>query len=172
MGRIFKTYFSGDKAFLSNMYPCTIVTQSGIKATCSESLFQAFKSYDAETRKKIAGMNGYMAKKEGKRVRLDVKEWEHRKIKVMFCVLRLKFLQNHDLAQKLLNTGNEILVEGNTWGDKEWGVDYDTRYGKNILGQLLMLIRAMLRNGTLGQCMTVNGKLVVKLNICDKNRYW
>lgn len=39
----------------------------------------------------------------------------------------------------LLNTGNEQLVEGNTWGDTFWGVCNGK--GKNYLGALLMEIR-------------------------------
>jgi len=48
-----------------------------------------------------------------------------------------------DLRAKLLATGNEELIEGNTWGDTFWGV-CDGK-GLNKLGQLLMVVRQMYR---------------------------
>ena len=39
----------------------------------------------------------------------------------------------------LLATGEEYLVEGNTWGDKYWGVCGGI--GLNHLGKLLMQVR-------------------------------
>ena len=48
-----------------------------------------------------------------------------------------------ELKQKLLETGNTELVEGNTWGDTFWGV-YNVE-GENILGRLLMKVREELK---------------------------
>ena len=61
----------------------------------------------------------------------------------MLDVVRAKFDQHPDLAQKLLATGDEELVEGNDWGDIYWGV-YKGR-GNNMLGKILMRVRAELR---------------------------
>lgn len=36
-------------------------------------------------------------------------------------LVRAKFTQNPDLADKLLATGDAHLEEGNTWGDRIWG---------------------------------------------------
>ena len=52
------------------------------------------------------------------------------------------------LAQKLIETGNAKLVEGNCWGDKFWGVCKGE--GKNNLGLILMKVRGEL-SGT-GKC--------------------
>ena len=57
---------------------------------------------------------------------------------MMEMVLNAKFAQNPTLMKRLIDTGNEELVEGNTWGDHFWGVD---EFGANNLGKLLMKIR-------------------------------
>lgn len=59
-------------------------------------------------------------------------------------ILICKFKQNPDLAQKLIATGDSILVEANDWGDTYWGYDTDNNYGKNRLGYILMEIRDLL----------------------------
>lgn len=43
------------------------------------------------------------------------------------------------LREKLLATGDAELVEGNTWGDRFWGVCNGV--GQNWLGRLLMQVR-------------------------------
>jgi predicted NAD-dependent protein-ADP-ribosyltransferase YbiA (DUF1768 family) len=59
------------------------------------------------------------------------------------CV-RYKFTHHDDLRAKLLATGDSVLEEGNTWGDRIWGV-YQGQ-GDNRLGKILMKIRAELRS--------------------------
>ena len=61
----------------------------------------------------------------------------------MYSICRAKFTQNPDLLKKLLDTGDAELVEGNTWGDKVWGVCNDE--GENRLGKILMRIRSEIR---------------------------
>lgn len=48
------------------------------------------------------------------------------------------------LQAKLLETGNEELVEGNYWGDTFWGVCRGR--GENHLGKLLMKVRTYYKN--------------------------
>ena len=43
--------------------------------------------------------------------------------------------------EKLLDTGNAELQEGNNWGDRYWGVDLKTGYGENRLGRIIMKVR-------------------------------
>ena len=64
------------------------------------------------------------------------------KVSVMCEILRAKFTQNPDLMEKLSATKQALLVEGNDWQDTFWGFDFNLGYGKNMLGQLLMKIRA------------------------------
>lgn len=54
-------------------------------------------------------------------------------------IVREKFVQNPELAQKLLSTGSAYLEEGNTWGDKVWGTVNGS--GANQLGFILMRVR-------------------------------
>lgn len=56
----------------------------------------------------------------------------------MLDALRKKF-SDDKLRSMLLATGEEYLVEGNTWGDKYWGVCGGI--GLNHLGKLLMQVR-------------------------------
>lgn len=66
-------------------------------------------------------------------------DWEEIKISVMEALLRQKFCDARTgLGRMLVDTGDQDIVEGNSWGDRFWGVDGT---GKNILGKLLMHIR-------------------------------
>ena len=76
-------------------------------------------------------------KRKGRRVKLR-SDWEQVKTTVMREVLGIKFL-DPELSSKLLATGNEELIEGNTWNDRFWGVCRGS--GRNVLGKLLMEIR-------------------------------
>ena len=78
------------------------------------------------------------AKRKGRRIRLR-SDWEKIKYIKMYSVCYAKFTQNPDLKEKLLQTGNEILEEGNDWGDKIWGTVNGE--GENNLGKILMEIR-------------------------------
>lgn len=55
-----------------------------------------------------------------------------------------KFSFNNELSMKLLATGDQPIIEGNTWGDTFWGVCKGVGY--NNLGKLIMERRAELRN--------------------------
>jgi ribA/ribD-fused uncharacterized protein len=76
--------------------------------------------------------------------------WDNVKLAVMKVGLNAKFTQNDDLKQKLLDTGDAILEEGNTWGDSFWGInknpDRGPLGGQNHLGKLLMELRDELRS--------------------------
>lgn len=70
--------------------------------------------------------------------------WEAMKLAVMEALVRQKFA-HPKLAAMLLATGDEELIEGNTWHDTYWGVDMDTGEGENHLGRILMRVRVELR---------------------------
>jgi predicted NAD-dependent protein-ADP-ribosyltransferase YbiA (DUF1768 family) len=57
-------------------------------------------------------------------------------------LVRQKFSKDPVLRQRLLDTGDQDLVEGNTWGDTFWGVCRGQ--GSNWLGRILMDVRAEL----------------------------
>ena len=133
--------FRGKYFFLSNMFNMNI-TMSGKEYTCTEAVFQSFKTKDQDERAKFAGLSGKEAKRLGRSVSLRP-DWDKIKVEVMKWVIHQKF-QNPELRQLLLDTGDEELVEGNTWGDTFWGVC--NGYGKNMLGKILMEERESIRN--------------------------
>jgi ribA/ribD-fused uncharacterized protein len=142
--------FRGEYFFLSNFYPSPLRLRppdfrGGTTTTefypTAEHAFQALKSEDPAVRARIAEAHSPgAAKGMGRRVTLRP-DWETIKIVVMKIVVSQKFNDNPYLAEKLLATGTAKLVEGNTWGDKFWGVDLATGEGENWLGELLMEVR-------------------------------
>jgi ribA/ribD-fused uncharacterized protein len=108
----------------------------------TEAAYQAAKTTDPELRKPFIHMNPAQAKRAGRRLPMRP-DWDAVKLQVMEDVLRIKF-SVAPFRTWLLNTGDEELVEGNTWGDTFWGVCGGV--GENHLGKLLMKIRAELRD--------------------------
>ncbi len=134
--------FEGKYEFLSNFYPSPIFFE-GITYPTNEHFFQAMKTLDQKERQEIAAADTPgKAKRMGRRVALRL-DWEAVKVDIMRTGLMLKF-SDARLAQKLVATGNEELVEGNWWGDRFWGRCDGA--GRNMLGQLLMELRENIRN--------------------------
>ena len=133
--------FSGEFGFLSNFYSAPIVVEE-IEFPTAEHAYQAFKTYELWewTAIKNAKTPGE-AKKLGRKVTLR-KDWEEIKLEVMEQLLRIKFAIL-EMKKRLLDTGDEELVEGNFWNDCFWGVCNGK--GENNLGKLLMKIREDLR---------------------------
>ena len=134
------TDFENEYEFLSNFYECS-VTFEGLTYGSSEAAFQAQKSSDPSDREKFTGLRPSESKRAGYSVKLR-SDWEEVKVSVMHEILRAKFTQNPDLMEKLLATKQALLVEGNDWQDTFWGFDFNLGYGENMLGQILMKIRA------------------------------
>lgn len=127
--------------FLSNFYEMAFDYQGKTWPTV-EHAYQAMKTQEPAMREAIRfAKTPGLAKRMGRGIVLR-KHWEAIKIGLMHELLRAKF-DNPDLAQRLLDTGNEYLREGNTWGDKFWGTV--SGVGNNWLGLLLMEVREELR---------------------------
>ena len=133
--------FDGEYAFLSNFYERK-VEYKGITYGSSEAAFQAQKTLDTEERLQFATLTPSQSKRKGRKVALRP-DWEDVKVLTMYEIVRAKFTQNSDLAEKLIATGDEELVEGNYWHDTFWGVCDGV--GTNFLGKILMRIRGELR---------------------------
>ena len=139
--------FDKEWAFLSNFYESKIEFE-GIVYPTNEHFFQAMKTLDIDERRAIANaLTPGKAKRMGRRVTLR-SDWEEVKDEVMFLGLCLKFADDQ-LADWLLETGDEELVEGTTWHDNEWGNCTCEKCknipGKNKLGKLLMKVRGMIK---------------------------
>lgn len=136
--------FSGEYRFLSNFFESRFEYE-GISYTTAEHAFQQAKTLDPEWKQIIRSCpTPALAKRAGRSVKLR-SDWEEVKDQIMEDILRAKFTQNSYVLRALINTGDEELVEGNTWNDTYWGVCDGE--GKNMLGKMLMKIRSELQEG-------------------------
>lgn len=143
--------FKGKYFFLSNFYKAP-VNVYGLPYTNNEAAFQSMKTTDMEKRREFVLLDPSSAKAKGRRIKLRG-DWEQIKFNVMYNICLAKFLENPDLKEKLLDTGDEYLEEGNTWGDKIWGTVNGE--GENNLGKILMEVRSFIRNPQPSQFYTV-----------------
>lgn len=134
--------FRGKYYFLSNFYSSPVL-YGGITYQNNEAAFQAQKTIDIEKRKEFASLEPAPAKRAGRKVKLRP-DWEKVKFEIMYEICEAKFSQNPELAEMLIKTGNEELVEGNTWGDTIWGKVNGK--GQNNLGKILMKVREKLKS--------------------------
>lgn len=58
--------------------------------------------------------------------------------------MNTRWKRTQKLLRALEATGSAVLIEGNCWGDRFWGMVNDI--GENHLGQILMDIREKLKN--------------------------
>ena len=134
----------------SNMTSRFPVTVNDVRFQSSEGLYQALKFPQwPELQQAVASANsGYSAK----RVAYDAGEkphdrWDQERVDAMRVALAFKIAQNPRFAAILLNTGNRDIVEDS---DKDifWGANPvpEGFRGANVLGSLLMELRATVRN--------------------------
>lgn len=135
--------FRGPYRFLSNFWPCPI-SYDGFVFPSVEHAYQAAKG-----RPDMYGCFLKITAGQAKRFYRGYARpgWEQDKIPTMRLLLERKFAPGTAEAAMLLSTGDALLIEGNTWGDRFWGVCDGA--GDNHLGGLLMERRALLRKDTL-----------------------
>ena len=144
--------FSGRYNFLSNFYPAKIEHQ-GITYPTLEHYYVSMKVKNdqqidgkyitmIDCRELIAKMpNPARVKQFGKIIKVR-RDWDDVKLDIMLWGIREKF-KHTDLKDLLLSTGDQELVEGNTWNDTYWGICRGE--GQNNLGKILMKVRMELR---------------------------
>lgn len=142
--------FSGKYFFLSNYYEAPIL-YDGLVFMNNEAAFQAAKCINRESKLDFMSLRPNEAKRKGRRVELR-RDWEEIKYDIMYNICRAKFMQNQDLKQRLIDTGDEYLEEGNDWGDTIWGTVHGI--GQNNLGKILMKVRDELRNSNSESILT------------------
>jgi ribA/ribD-fused uncharacterized protein len=92
----------------------------GFEWNNTETPFQAWKSVDPEMRAWVrAAGSPREAKRRGRKIQLRT-DWNEICRPLMLILCRRKFM-NQGRAGLLLSTGQETLIEGNTWGDDRWG---------------------------------------------------
>jgi ribA/ribD-fused uncharacterized protein len=134
--------FHGEFEFLSNFH-MTDIPYKGIVYPSTEHAFQAQKVMNLNVRREIAALDTPgKAKRMGKKVKLRP-DWEQVKDEEMYEVCFVKFFSDPELNEMLQATGDAELIEGNTWGDKYWGVCRGE--GQNKLGKILMRVREEMR---------------------------
>lgn len=134
--------FQGKYRFLSNFWPAEI-HYKGYTYVSTEHAYQAAKALNPEDHDLVAtAKTPAQTKKLGRKIKVRP-DWDQVKDQVMLDVVRLKF-KIPELRDALLETGNAILIEGNTWGDTYWGVCGGV--GQNKLGRILMQVREEIRN--------------------------
>lgn len=136
---VIETFF-GDYRFLSNFYPAEFVWE-GICWPTSEHAYQAAKTHVRVEKLAILQLTASQAKGAGRNVTLRP-DWEQVKVDVMLEIVYHKFNQNPELKARLIATGDAVLEEGNTWGDRVWGIcPPGSGNGRNELGKILMDLR-------------------------------
>lgn len=135
--------FEGEYTFLSNTYLRPMKFE-GLEYTNAESCFQSCKFRNPKSRKVFTNMGPNSAYLKGRHVTLR-DDWEDVKDRYMYRVLRAKFDQNPDLIQKLIDTGDEEIINTNTKHDNYWGFctcdKCAKRYHHNQIGTTLMKLR-------------------------------
>lgn len=130
---------------MSNFWPAKVFYEN-LGYPSVENAYQAAKTDNEAFRIPFASP-GACTSGEAKRLGRKLKvrpDWDEIKIDVMYN-LNLQKFQGPVLKKMLLDTGDAVIEEGNTWGDQFWGVDLETGLGENNLGNILMLIRDELK---------------------------
>jgi len=133
------TEFSGQYRWLSNFWP-VLVTFEGIVYPSTENAYQASKTY-SEYREPYKYYTPGRAKREGAKVAIRP-DWD--KLAVMTELQDLKY-DDPWLQNLLVLTGDQHIIEGNTWGDTFWG-ECPLGTGDNNLGKIIMAKREKIRN--------------------------
>lgn len=140
--------FEGRWWFLSNFFVSPL-TVAGVAYPSAEHAFNAAKTADpAQAEMVRAAPTPGAAKRIGRQVTLR-DEWDSRyRYEAMRATLEAKF-SDEMLRSLLLETGDALLVEGNTHHDQHWGdcscPEHRRQPGQNHLGRMLMAERSRLR---------------------------
>lgn len=144
-----KTFMEEPYRWLSNMSPFEQpFYYDGLFYRTNEHFYVAMKTTDKGIRKQISEIKSPgQVKKLGRDLELTRTDWNLLKVPIMEIGLRYKFSEHNPiLREKLIDTGDCYIQEGNTWGDTFWGVDLTEEVGSNRLGKLLMKIRGEIIN--------------------------
>lgn len=140
--------FKDEYRFLSNFYPSPF-TIDWFEYPTVEHWYQAHKASTFEEFDRIRrARTPSEAKKLGRKCKLRF-NWDSICDHVMFIGVYNKFIQNPDLAEQLIATGDKILIEGNYWHDNYWGKclckKCESLAKRNKLGNILEQVRELVR---------------------------
>ena len=140
--------------YLGQWYPSVFKDTTEVVYCCAEQYMMAEKAKlfnDGATRQKILKtQDPKVIKALGRRVAGFKQEvWDQYKFEIVIQANMFKFSQNTEFKERLLATGDALLVELSPL-DKIWGVgttspDPAQWQGQNLLGKALMEVRDRLR---------------------------
>lgn len=134
---------SVEHVFLSNFFVCSFL-EDGIEYKSVEHYFQSKKFSDPDIAEHVRNAEKPgQAKRLGREVRIDKEWWTSVRENIMRKGIELKFSQNLDLKEKLLQTDGSKLSEYSR-RDKFWGGS--CKGSANKLGNILMEVRQQLKN--------------------------
>lgn len=128
--------FDGEFSWLSNFYPATVLYDN-VTYPSVENAYQAAKTNNVKDRYEFETCSAGRSKKLG-RLLIIREDWNYVKNDVMYRLLTQKF-RIDELRNKLIETNNSEIIEGNNWNDTYWGVC--NGIGSNKLGKMIMQIR-------------------------------
>ncbi len=145
-------FYNRDEPYyeFTNFYRAKIKLDGKVWPT-TEHYFQAQKfigtPYVEQIRKLEAPRMAFSLSRNPQVARWRREDWEQEKVNVMYKALLAKFSQHERLRSLLLGTGHRELIEHSPY-DRFWG-DGGDRTGENMLGRLLMKVRADLLGETM-----------------------
>ncbi len=144
--------FSGEYSWLSNFYPSSFRTPGSTHVYKTvEHFYQCSKAHNHQDFLNILECTTPgRAKRMGRKINLRPDWTDEIAIEKMSLGIYWKFTTHEELAQKLLNTGESLLVEGNNWHDNYWGACQcepcnSQILAQNKLGEILMKLRNRLK---------------------------
>jgi ribA/ribD-fused uncharacterized protein len=151
MAEIINFYRTSDDYGCFSNFAAFPIKLDGKSWPTSEHFFQGQKFEDTGHQEAIRKANSpmiaaRMGRDRKKKLRRD---WESAKVSIMTEAIRAKFIQHEELRALLLATGDAKLVE-HTENDDYWG-DGGNGSGKNMLGQILMRVRAELQSSSMSE---------------------
>lgn len=131
--------------FLSPNYLCRVSIAASNAGDVNEfisiqHIFQYFKTFDLECREMLMSMKDPADVYNFGQKTLKRHDWHHQKYFLMQRFLKNKF-SSPEMKQKLINTGNGIIVMYNKVSDY-WGIV--DGIGNNVYGKQLMELRSTL----------------------------
>lgn len=137
--------FTGQYRWLSNFFYVDII-YDGAEYPTVEHAYQAAKTLDPTEQEIIRkARTPAEARNLGRYVTIR-KDWGRVRVSVMRELLQQKFAVP-EFRERLMATGDVIIVQGNYWNDTFWGVCQGK--GRNVLGKLIMEIRDSIRNDSI-----------------------
>ena len=124
--------------WFSNMIDVDIIINGKIYKS-TENYYQSEKMKNNKDKEYIASLSPHNSKREARNLPIR-EDWDEYKFIAMRTALEAKF-KLPKWKNKLLATGNDMIIEWNNWNDKIWGVSIKDNLGKNHLGLMLMDIR-------------------------------